>query len=385
MTGRHVSPDEALLRACRQVAGDVLARTEELAKIPAPPLDEADRIARVRQWWRDDELQVTSQPVGNLWAPLRTGAGSSRPALVIAAHLDTVFGREVPHGLSRRPDGILTGPGCGDDTVAVAALSALDRLLPAALDCPVWIVATVGEEGLGNLAGARAALADPPVPVGAFLALEGNYLGRVNTVGVGSERRRVRISTAGGHAWEAADAPSAVHAAAEIVRAIDEVPLTHPAKTSRNVGLLAGGESINSRARHAQFDLDLRSEAAAALAELTEAVDRILRADRPGVTVEVQPLGSRPAGSIDQRHPLVVAAADALQEMGIRPRFTAASTDANVAYQRDIPAVTVGITYGDGTHTEKEWIDPDAIFRGLYALTRTIVTSAHSPRVEPTP
>ena len=50
----------------------------------------------------------------------------------------------------------------GDNTVAVCALSALDALVPARLRYPVWIVATTGEEGLGNLAGVRALLDDPP-------------------------------------------------------------------------------------------------------------------------------------------------------------------------------------------------------------------------------
>ncbi len=53
-----------------------------------------------------------------------------------------------------------------------------------------------------------------------MLAVEGNYLGRVSTVGVGSLRWRVRLTGPGGHAWEAADAPSAVHAAADMIGGI---------------------------------------------------------------------------------------------------------------------------------------------------------------------
>ena len=47
-----------------------------------------------------------------------------------------------------------------------------------------------------------------------MIAIEGNYLGRVVNTGVGSVRWRVRYTGPGGHAWERADAPSAVHAAA---------------------------------------------------------------------------------------------------------------------------------------------------------------------------
>lgn len=379
MTAPDLVPDLGLLAACEKAAPGVLERTFELSLIPAPPLDEADRIRRVREWWRADGLDVVETPVGNLWARLRAGADPSAPAVVVAAHLDTVFSREVEHGLRYDDAGRVVGPGCGDDTVAVAALAALDALLPtepAQLRGPVWIVATVGEEGLGDLAGARAAVADPPaalgVPLDSFIALEGNYLGRVNTVGVGSERRRVRLTGQGGHAWEEATAPSAVHTAAAIVHAIDRVRVEHPAKTSRNVGVIDGGESINSRGINAGFDLDLRSEDPAALAELVSRVEAILAAEHDGIRVEVEPLGSRPAGRIADDHELPAAAAAALAEVGIAARFTAASTDANVAYAAGIPAVTLGITYGDGTHTEDEWIDPGAIGHGLYALVRTI-------------
>ncbi|MDQ6523145.1 M20/M25/M40 family metallo-hydrolase [Nocardioides sp. LHD-245] len=371
-TERGVDADPGALGSrCATEATRVLERTFELALVPAPPLEERDRSARVAEWWRADGLDVERQPVGNLWARLREGTEPGRGAVVVAAHLDTVFSREVRHGL-RHDAGRVVGPGCGDDTVAVAALSVLDVLLPSRTAAPVWVLATVGEEGLGDLAGARAALRDPPGPVEAFIALEGNYLGRVNVVGVGSVRKRVRITGRGGHAWEDADAPSAVHVAAAMVHAVAQLPEPSGVRTSRNVGLLRGGESINSRAIQASFDVDLRAEDPAALAELDTAVDEIVGQAPEGIDVEVTPLGHRPAGRIDPNDPLVRTAVGALAEVGITARLTAASTDANIAYAAGIPAVTLGITYGDGTHTEDEWIDPDAIRLGLHALARTI-------------
>src|SRR6202034_4025147 len=128
------------------------------------------------------------------------------PAVLLCAHLDTVFGPEITHAVVRH-GGRLSGPGVGDNTVAVCALSALDALLPGDLRHPVWIVATTGEEGLGNLAGVRGLLDDPPGPVRALIALEGNYLGRVNVTGVGSTRWRVTVTGPGGHAREEARVP----------------------------------------------------------------------------------------------------------------------------------------------------------------------------------
>ena len=104
----------------------------------------------------------------------------------------------------------LHGPSVGDDSVGVAALSAAASLLGQG-SMPVWLLSTVGEEGLGNLRGAISALEAPAAEVGAFVAVEGNYLGRVSMTGVGSRRRRVIVRGPGGHAWEAAGSPSAIH------------------------------------------------------------------------------------------------------------------------------------------------------------------------------
>jgi tripeptide aminopeptidase len=395
----------------RELAQLVIDRTIALSAIPAPPRREQQRAQVVRDWWAADGLAgVTVDSAGNVRARLRAG-DPQRPAVLLCAHLDTVFGPEVSHAVVRHA-GRLTGPGVGDNTVAVCALSALDALVPAGLRSPVWIVATTGEEGLGNLAGVRALLDDPPGPVRAVIALEGNYLGRVNVTGVGSLRWRVTVTGPGGHAWEEASQPSAVHEAARLVAALASLarpdparpdpaqpdpaqpdpaqpdpaqpdpaqpdPAHHrpdqpgPPKTTVNVGLIEGGESVNSRAQRAEFLVDLRSGDPAALDALQAAARAIL--DDPAVPlgVAVHTIGERPAGQLDPDHPLATLAAQVLREAGIPPRFTAASTDANAAYPRGIPALTLGITTGEGTHTEQEWIDVDPVAAGLAALAATV-------------
>ena len=234
--------------------------------------------------------------------------------------------------------------------MGVAALSAAAGLLGGA-GMPVWLLASVGEEGLGNLCGVSAALDAPPEPVGAFIAVEGNYLGRVSAVGVGSVRRRITVTGPGGHAWEAPDAPSAVHAVAGLV---SEIASMSPIDgTSVNAGRIGGGEGINVRAREAWFELDLRADDPRTLAALARDVDAIVaRIDEP-LHVERTVLGDRPAGRLDPSHPLVRAAGDALREAGIEVRPVATSTDANAAHARGIPAIAIGVTTGSGEHTPR--------------------------------
>lgn len=352
------------------VVDDVVRRTIELAEIPAPTGAEGDRAALVRSWWERDGLRdVHVDGIGNVWARARGGdRDGDGPAVVVCAHLDTVFGPDVPHAV--RIDGErLLGPSVGDDAVGVAALStATSRLWDGGM--PVWLLATVGEEGLGNLCGVNAALEAPPHPIGAFVAVEGNYLGRVSTVGVGSARRRVRVHGPGGHAWEDAGTPSAVHAMADLAAAIAAIPRRDG--TSVNVGRLGGGEGINIRAREAWLELDLRADDPAALASLVDEVDAIVAAVPPPLDLRQEPLGERPAGRVAADHHLVRAATEALLEIGCDVATPATSTDANAAHARGIPAVAIGVTRGGDEHTAREWIATPPIEDGVRALTRTI-------------
>jgi tripeptide aminopeptidase len=348
-------------------AAHVLSRTVELAGIPAPTGAEQGRASVVRRWWDDDGWAPFVDPAGNVWGQVAGGPG---PALLVAAHLDTVFPADLPHDVVATP-GRLTGPSVGDDSIGVAALSAVAHLAGPGPG-PLWLVATVGEEGMGNLAGIRHALAHPPQPISAVIAIEGNYLGRVVITGVGSIRWRVHYRGPGGHAWERSSAPSAVHAAARAAARVADLTVTG-ARCSVNIGSIGGGEAINARARDAWFETDLRADTATALQELADqATSIVTTAAGTGLAVDVAELGHRPAGGVAPSSPLAKAASDALARAGIDCEFSAASTDANSAYEAGIPAVAVGVTRGEGEHTPGEWIETAPVAAGLAALADTV-------------
>jgi tripeptide aminopeptidase len=348
------------------VTETVVRRTIEIAQIPAPTGGEAERAAVVKSWWERDGLrEVSVDAVGNVWGQMRGGDGE---IVILCAHLDTVFGAEVSHVVRIEGD-TLFGPSVGDDSVGLASLSAAGSALTTR-GMPVWLLATVGEEGFGNLRGVSAALDAPPAPVAAFVAVEGNYLGRISTVGVGSVRRRVRILGPGGHAWEAAETPSAVHAVGQLVASIAAIPRRRG--TSVNVGRIGGGEGINMRAREAWLELDLRADDPDALTEMGREVEDLLAKIGPPLDVDQEVLGDRPAGHVDPDHPLVRAATEALAEVGTSSTSPATSTDANAAHARGVPAVALGVTTGSGEHTAEERIETAPIEDGVRVLARTV-------------
>ena len=353
------------------LAAEVIERTIRVSSVPAPTGEEHARAALVADWWENDGFgPVSIDTVGNCWAKVRDGHG---PATVLAAHLDTVFGSETDHSVKRSGDRLI-GPGVGDDGVAIAALGAVGRLLISSEGSgPVFLLATVGEEGLGNLAGARHAVSSPPAELGALIAVEGNYLGKLGTTGVGSRRWRVVVTGPGGHAWEQSGAPSAVHEAARIVTALSGIK-TVAGASSLNVGTLDGGESINARARRAHFDLDLRGADEDTLASLETDARRVLQAPPTnGLNVELSEIGRRPGGRIEAGHPLLRAAREALEARRVAWKEVATSTDANAAHAVGLPALALGVTTGAGEHTPEEWIDLGPIAEGIAVLADTVV------------
>src|SRR5205823_5692237 len=161
---------------------------------PARTGAEGARGARVAELFREIGLShVGVDQAGNVCGWLGNGRGSA--PVVLAAHLDTVFGPDVDVRVKRRGQR-LEGPGISDNARGLAALVAVAEALVAAgvpTARPILFAATVGEEGSGDLRGVKYLLnggADHLKPV-AFIALDGAGLERVIHRALGSKRYHV--------------------------------------------------------------------------------------------------------------------------------------------------------------------------------------------------
>jgi tripeptide aminopeptidase len=341
-----------------------------IQQIPAPTDHEGRRAGFVRSRFESDGLSdVALDAVGNVLGRL-PGLGQARP-LVVTAHLDTVFPSGTDLGVLRQP-GRISGPGIGDNSVGVAGLSALAWLLQErriALPGDVWLVANVGEEGLGNLRGMKAVVERFGERPQAYLVLEGMALGQVYHRALGVRRYLIRIHTPGGHSWIDYGRPSAVHELTTLASRITAIKVPSAPRTTLNVGKISGGTSINTIAAEAELELDLRSERWETLAAVAAQVEQLAgAARRDGVEVEARVIGERPAGELPAEHPLVKLAQACLQEHSLPFNLNIGSTDANQPLSLGLPAVTVGLTTGSGAHTVHEYINTEPLAQGLEQL-----------------
>jgi acetylornithine deacetylase/succinyl-diaminopimelate desuccinylase-like protein len=355
-----------------RLVNQVLDLACQFQQIPAPTFFEAERAAFLAACMQNEGLQDVSQdPAGNVYGRL-PGSALASP-LIVAAHLDSVFPRESDLTLVREEE-CISGPGIGDNALGLASLIGLARLLRSPRAQPrgdVWLVATVGEEGLGNLRGMRAVVdrfRSQPI---AYLVVEGMGLGEIFHRALGVLRYRVTVTTPGGHSWTDFGQPSAIHEIAALITRLKSLPLPEDPRTTLNVGVISGGTSINTIASQAWFDLDLRSEKIDALEQLAGQVESLARGfQRKGVDVRCEEIGSRPAGSLSLVHPLVQRAVRVLKNLGIEPTPGIGSTDASLPLSRGYPAICIGLTRGGGAHTLQEHILTGPLKTGLAQLAQ---------------
>jgi acetylornithine deacetylase/succinyl-diaminopimelate desuccinylase-like protein len=348
----------------------VLDTQVALSEIPAPTGAEGARGEAVARRFRAIGLHdVRVDDVGNVTG-VRGGAGEGQPVLV-CAHLDTVFSRDV--ALTFRRDGArVTGPGIGDNGRGLAAMLAIAEEIDGHIvrtRRPIVFCATTGEEGAGDLRGAKylfSQLFDEPT---AAIALDGAGDERIVHKALGSRRYHVSYRGAGGHSWAAFGIPNAVHAAGSAAAMLAALPLPKTPRTTLSVSRIGGGTSINSIPEEAWLEVDLRSTSSAMLDRFDREIRIIVRAaaqqenarratSTPPLSHDVLVIGDRPSGELSADHPLVLSAIEATQLIDREPELAAASTDANIPIALGIPAIAIGAGgRGGDAHTPGEWYD----------------------------
>ena len=362
----------------RTAAASLEARHDEwvrnvvaITEIPAPPFKEEVRAKAFAEMLRKRGLEVEIDTEGNVLG-LRKGTADG-PAVVVSAHLDTVF----PEGTGvkvRREGDKLHAPGIGDDSAGLATiLSLVDAMNAAGIRTQrdVLFVGTVGEEGLGDLRGVKHLFNAGKYKgrIAAFYSIDGTGTDSFVTSATGSKRYRVTYKGPGGHSYGAFGIVNPMAALATSVTELYKVKVPATPKTTYSASVIGGGTSVNSIPEEVWLDVDMRSVSSDELAKLERTflgiVDRAVAAENAArstkegrVSAEPKKIGDRPAGRTDPGSDLVRFTGSAFRAEGVDVKTRAASTDANLPMSLGIPAVTVpGNAIGGRAHAPDEWIE----------------------------
>jgi tripeptide aminopeptidase len=375
--GRPATPADLLsdptVKAAMDAAKVAEPRTIEdlvrFCEVPAPPFKEQARGEVLRQTFQQLGLRnVRIDKAGNVLGD-RPGT-AARPRLVTSAHLDTVF-PSATNVKVKRDGAILRGPGTGDDCRGLAVLVNIIRALRHGhVQTPgsITFVATVGEEGLGDLRGVKQLFRDTLAgEIDRFVSIDGTGLGITN-VGVGSLRYRVTFKGPGGHSFAAFGLANPIDAMGRAIARIAEFQVPRDPKTTFNVGRVGGGTSVNAIAAEAWMEVDLRSSDSTSLAaidaKLEQAIDRAVAEENERwrtprmISVLKERVGDRPPGSTPADSPIVRTAEAVHRVLGLPFALGESSTDANIPMSLRIPAITIaGGGRGTDAHALTESFD----------------------------
>jgi acetylornithine deacetylase/succinyl-diaminopimelate desuccinylase-like protein len=350
-----------------QWVSDIIAITQ----IPAPPFKEEVRAKAFADMLRKRGLDPTIDEAGNVIA-LRKGSEAG-PAVVVSAHLDTVF----PEGtdVTVKRDGTkLMAPGVGDDSAGLATLLALLDAINAGkvqTRSDILFVGTVGEEGRGDLRGVRQLFNKGAWKgkIRAFFSLDGGGLDGMTTGATGSKRYRVTFKGPGGHSYGAFGIVNPMVALGSTVTNLYKLQVPADPKTTYSASVVGGGTSVNAIPAEVWLDVDMRSASAGELATLEKqflaivpnavAAENAARSTKAGkISAELEPIGDRPAGHTDPNAGIIRFAEAAYRAEGLTVRQGTSSTDSNIPMSLGIPAITMSrIADGGRAHAPDEWID----------------------------
>lgn len=357
-----------------------------LSEIPAPPFTEEKKAkAFLGMIQRAGIPDAKIDKEGNVVA-IRKGNGKG-PTVVIDAHVDTIFPVQTDIKVKVK-DGIYYGPGLTDNSFGMATMLSIARALndgKVQTVGDIVFLASVGEEGLGNLRGVKAYFAENK-NIDAALILESFPPGVGGIINTASNRYEVTYQGPGGHSYAAfGSVPSAIHAMGDAIAKINQIQLPKFPRTVYNVGIVKGGTSVNTISPDAVMQIDIRSDGTKELEQTTQkvldiinqsVVDENKRWGTNSLRVIIKLIGSRAGGTTPPDSIVVqsfLGATRANQSKELM--LIGASTNAGVPISMGIPTIVIppGGKF-TGFHSLGEAMDPKDSYKGAQIALTTLLS-----------
>ncbi len=365
--------EETLLSRVRRLPAELepfrellLANLVMIGEIPAPTFDEAARIRFLQQRFTECGLQNTStDEVGN-GVGILPGSKGGR-AILLAAHADTPFPATVNHTLSLLPDHV-TGPGVADNSIGLALLATLPTLLDGLdihLESDLVLLGTTRSLGRGNLEGLRFFLEHSELPLRAGLSVEGAQLGRLHYTSRATLGGEVTVEVE-----EDESLPSAIAVLFDFLGALQGLPQFGEEGTELVLGVVEGGTSFKTSARHANLCFQVRSDDDRRVEAIGHEIEVLAHSlSRPdGVTVRFEVIASSRAGGLPDDHEFVRQARRVMTSLGIQPHAGCCSSAASSFAEKGVPALTLGLTRARRLNQPNETLELAPLMRGVAQL-----------------
>jgi acetylornithine deacetylase/succinyl-diaminopimelate desuccinylase-like protein len=352
-----------------------LANLVMLSEIPSPTFGEEKRRDFILERFTEYELQHCSiDEKSNALAviPGKTGEGN----ILLCAHMDTFFAANVDHTVAIQPDKV-TGPGVADNGVGLAALVTLPLILKKlnlSFNSNIILMGTSRSLGKGDLEGLRFFLKHSKMTITSGICLEGVRLGRISYSSIGMLRGELIYKIPEEYDWTRFNSVGAIVNMTEMISRILEIPLPRKPKTSINLGSVEAGSSYNMQAMKATLKFEIRSESEEMVESLARKIGNLAAemASKTGSEVNFKEVARRRSGGTEFSHPMNTRVREIMEKLGVNPRFSPSTSELTAFIDKEIPALTIGLTNGENLSELDELVYIEPLATGLAQLVGMI-------------
>lgn len=299
--------------------------------------------------------------------------GDSRDSnILVVAHMDTPFSSTVDHTITVQPDKVI-GPGVGDNGLGLAALATLPLILERLdiqFESNLILMGTSRSLGPGDIEGLRFFLDNFKRPITAGICVEGVKLGRLSYSSIGMLRGELRYQVPDEYDWTRFNSVGAIVNMNEIINKILEIPLPRKPKTSIMLGSIRGGSSYNTLPTKANLKFEIRSESDEMVEDLAVRIRSLAdeMTSLTGADVRFVEMARRKPGGTQFSHALNRTSRSILEHLDVIPRLSPSTSELSAFIDKNIPAVTIGLTNGERMGELDELIEIEPIKKGLAQL-----------------
>jgi glutamate carboxypeptidase len=309
--------------------------------------------------------------------------GSNEKPILLMGHRDTVF----PKGeVARRPFSIegtrAHGPGVADMKAGLVInvfVAAAFRKLDSA-PCPIKVLITSDEE-ISSPSSRPVIEREGRAARAVYNSEPGRPTGNITTSRKGGVFMRFEIFGKAAHSGN--NFGDGISAIGELAHKIVQIhALTDMAKgITLNVGLISGGQSVNTTAPHAEGQIDMRYIDPADRATTLAAIENIIASSTvPGTTAKLHINGEfLPLVQSESSKTMFEAYRAAAKDAGLPTldgEFAGGCADSGFTASVGTPTLCGLGPVGGNVHTPLEWLDLDSIVPRAQALALAILRTS---------
>jgi di/tripeptidase len=141
------------------------------------------------------------------------------------------------------------------------------------------------------------------------------------------------------------------------------------------MGSIEGGTTFDTIALESTLGFEVRSESQKVVDEIGKRIEEIgiEVSSKMGDHVNVDIFARRSPGGIEFSHPLTRCTRSILKELGLEPRLAPSISELSALIDKNIPALTLGLSTGDNVHEKNETIKIDPLYKGITQIIGTLL------------